>query len=137
MTPAEDRAAAERAKLREAMTAMSAEHSVINARVADLAEAERAARARWSAAEGELARALKDGGAARIAAAREGERAACAEVGHVGREARAELVTLGYSGLDSLGRVLDQMGPTWEAGAEALGVPAHPEPGASTFEWGR
>jgi hypothetical protein len=127
---AEDRAAAERAKLNEATMAMSARHSVINARVADLAEVERAARARWAAAEGELTRAMKDSGAERITAARERERAAYAEVGQIGREARAELVTLSQSGLDNLGRVLDQIGPTWKALDEIMRQLDHPEPEA-------
>jgi len=115
MSTAEDRAAAERAKLNEAVMVMSAERPVINARVADLVEVQRAAQARWSAAEGELTRAMKDGGAGRIAAAREREQAARAELDHTGREARAEMATLSESGLDNLGRVLDQIRPTWQA----------------------
>ena len=56
---AEDREAAERAKLNEAMVVMSAENSVISIRVTELAEMHRSARARWSAAKGQLTRAMK------------------------------------------------------------------------------
>jgi hypothetical protein len=67
---------------------------------------------------------MKDGAADTIATARERERAAYAELGQIGREARAELVTLGHTGLDNLGRVLGQIGPTWDAESELL----NPEP---------
>lgn len=118
MSDAESRAAAEQAKLDEAMVVTSAESAVRGARMAELVEAQRAARARWSAAKGQVTRAMKDGGAGRIAAAREREQAAYAEFDHVGRESIEEMFTLNRSGLDSLGQVLDQMGPTWEAQAE-------------------
>jgi hypothetical protein len=127
---AEDREAAERAKLNEAMVMMSAENSVINIRVAELAEMHRSARARWSAAKGQLTRAMKDGSAEKIAAAHERERAAYADFDHIGRAAIRESATLNGASLDNDGRVLDQMGPTWEAAAEVTRRLTHPEPEA-------
>jgi hypothetical protein len=130
MSSAEDRAAAEQAKLNEAMVVTSAERTVTDVRVAELVEAQRAARARWSAAKGQVTRALKDGSAERIAAANERERAAYAEFDHIGRAAIDEMFILNRSGLDNLGRVLDQIGPTWDAQAEVTRQLLHPAPEA-------
>ena len=130
MSDAADRAAAEQAKLNEAMVVTSAESAVRDTRMVELVEAQRAARARWSAAKGRLTRAMKDGGADRIAAASERERAAYAEFDHVGRECLAEMFALNRGGLDNVGRVLDQLGPTWEAQAEVTRQMADPEPEA-------
>ena len=129
MADAEYRAAAEQAKLNEAMVVTSAESAVRDARMAELVEAHRAARARWSAAKGQLTRAMKDGGADRIAAASERERSAYAEFDHVGRECLDEMFALNRGGLDNAGRVLDQMGPTWDAQAEVTRQLADPEAG--------
>jgi len=112
MSAAEDRAAAERFKLNEAMAVTSAESTVANVRMADLVEAQRAARARWTAAKGRLTRAMRDGSAKKIAAAREREQAAYAEFDHVGRQAVEEMLTLNQAGLENLGHVLDRMGRT-------------------------
>jgi len=130
MSTAEDRAAAERAKLNEAMVVMSAELPVINARMADLVEVQRAARARHIAAKGQVTRALKEGSAEKIAAAHERERAAYAEFDDISHGAIEEMFTLNNSGLDSLGRVLDQIGPTWDAEGDVTRPLAHPEPEA-------
>jgi hypothetical protein len=127
VSAAEDRAAAEQAKLDEALVVTSAESEVCHSRMADLVEAHRGARARWSAAKGQLTRAMKDGSAGRIAAAQERERAAWAEFDHVGRESIEEMFTLNRGGLDDLGRVLDQIGPTWDAQAEVTRQLADPE----------
>ena len=127
---AEDREAAERAKLNEAMVVMSAENSVISIRVTELAEMHRSARARWSAAKGQLTRAMKDGSAEKIAAAREREQAAYAEFDHVGRAAIRESAALTNAGLDNLGRALDQIGPAWAAADEVMRQLTHPEPEA-------
>jgi aspartokinase len=59
MSAAADRAAAERAKLNEVMVVAAAESTITNARIAELVEAQRAARARWAAAKGQLTRAMK------------------------------------------------------------------------------
>ena len=129
MSDAADRASAEQAKLNEPMVVTSAESAVRAARMAELVEAHRAARARLSAAKGQLTRAMKDGSADRIAAARERERAAYAEFDHVGRASIDEMFTLNRGGLDNVGRVLDQLGPTWEAQAEVTRQLADPEAG--------
>jgi len=129
VSDAADRAAAEQAKLDEAMVVTSAESAVRDARMAELVEAHRAARARWSAAKGQLTRAMKDGGADRITAAREREQAAYAEFDHVSREGIEEMFALNRGGLDNAGRVLDQLGPTWDAQAEVTRQLAEPEAG--------
>ena len=64
-----------------------------------------------------------------ITAARERERAAYAEFDHVGRARIDEMFTLNRGGLDNVGHVLDQMGPTWEAQAEVTRQLADPEAG--------
>jgi hypothetical protein len=113
---AEDRSAAERAKLGEAMVVTAAESTVTSARMTELVEAQRAARARWSAAKGLVTKALRDGNAAKIAAAR--QRAAYAEFDRIGRAAVEEMLALNRRGLGNLGLVLDQMGRAWDADAE-------------------
>jgi hypothetical protein len=116
----DERAEAERAKLHEAITITAAESTVTSARMADLMEAQRAARARPSAAMGLLTKAMKDGSAEKIAAARAREAAAYAEADRIGREAIEEMLALNDTGLDNLGRVLGQMGRAWEADAVAI-----------------
>jgi hypothetical protein len=113
---AEDRSAAERAKLGEAMVVTAAESTATSARMTELVEAQRAARARWSAAKGLVTKALRDGNAAKIAAAR--QRAAYAEFDRIGRAAVEEMLALNRRGLGNLGLVLDQMGRAWDADAE-------------------
>jgi len=133
MSGPQDRAASERAKLHEAMVVTAAESTVTSARMADLAEAQRAARARWSAAKGLLTKAMKDGNAAKIAAARSREAAAYREAVHVGDQVITKMLTLNRAGLDNLGRVLDQMSRAWAADAEVtrgLAREAGPEPEA-------
>lgn len=130
MSAAEDHAAAERAKLNEAMVVMSAERPVIDARMADLVEVQRAARARHIAAKGQVTRALKEGSAEKIAVAHERERAASAEFDHISRAALGEMFTLNNSGLDNVGRVLRQLGPTWAAEGDVTRQLTHPEPEA-------
>ena len=75
MSSADDRASAERARLHEAMAITAAERTVTSARMADLVEAQRAAQAWYSAAKGLLTKAMKDGSAEKIAAARAREAA--------------------------------------------------------------
>jgi hypothetical protein len=118
-----DRAGAERAKLSEAMVITAAESTVTSARMADLVDAQRAARARHSAAKGPLTKAMKDGNAEKIAAARAREASAYAEADRIGREAVEEMLALNDAGLDNLGQVLGQMGRAWEADAAAIGEP--------------
>lgn len=130
MSGAEERAAAEQAKLNEAMVVTSAESAVRSARMAELVEAQRGARARWSAAKGQLTRAMKDGSADRIAAAREREQDAYAEFDRISRDSVEEMLTLNRGGLENLGRMLDQIGPTWDAQAEVTRLLAGPEPEA-------
>jgi hypothetical protein len=116
---AEGRAASERAKLGDAMAITSAESVVTSARMAELVEAQRAARARHSAAKGLLTRAMKDGNAGKIAAARAREAAAYQEAARIGDAAIEEMLALNRAGLDNLAQVMDQMGRAWEADAEA------------------
>ena len=119
MSTGDDQAAAERAKLHEAMAITAAESTVTSARMADLVEAQRAARARHSADNGLLTKAMKDGSAEKIAAARAREAAAYAEADRIGLAAIEEMLALNAAGLDNLGQVLDQMGRAWEADAAA------------------
>ncbi len=123
MSGAAARAEAERARLSEAMAITAAESTVTSARMADLVEAQQAARARHSAAKGLLTKAMKDGSAEKIAAAQARETAAYAEADRIGREAIEEMLALNDSGLDNLGQVLGQMGRAWEADAAAIGEP--------------
>ena len=121
-----DRARVERAKLGAAMAITAAESTVTSARMADLVEVQRAARARWSAAKGLLTKAIKDGSADKIAAAQQRERAASAEFARIADQAIEEMLALNAAGLDNLGQVLGQMGRTWQADAAAareLGEP--------------
>jgi len=133
MSDTQDRAASERAKLNKAMAITSAESVVTSARMADLVEAQRAAQARHAAAKGLLTKAMKDGNAGKIAAARSREAAAYREAAHTGDQVITEMLTLNRAGLDNLGRVLDQMGRAWAADAEVtrgLAREAGPEPEA-------
>jgi hypothetical protein len=91
--------------------------------MADLMEAQRAARARHSAAKGLLTQAMKDGSAEKIAAARAREAAAYAEADRIGLAAIEEMQALNAAGLDNLGQVLGQMGRSWEADAAVIGEP--------------
>jgi hypothetical protein len=118
VSDAEDTAAAEREKLNRAMAITSAESTVIEARMADLVRAQRLARRRWSAAKGLVTRVLRDGSAAKIAAAQQRERGAYAEFDRIGRDAIEEMLALNRGGLDNLGHVLGQMSRTWAADAE-------------------
>jgi hypothetical protein len=129
VSDAEARAAAEQAKLNELMAVTAAESGVRDARMADLVEAQRFARARWSAAKGLLTKAMRDGSAGKIAAAQERERDAYAEFDRISRDAVEEMLTLNRGGLENLGQVLDQIGPTWEAQAEVTRELADPEAG--------
>ena len=129
MSSADDRAAIERAKLNESMTLTAAEGVVTSARMADLMQAQRGARARHSAAKGLLTRAMKDGSAEKIAAARAREAAAYHEADRIAREAIEEMLALNGAGLDNLGQVMDQMGRTWEADAAAIHGPREPQGG--------
>jgi 1,6-anhydro-N-acetylmuramate kinase len=89
-----DRADAGRAKLNKAMAVTAAESVVTSARMADLVEAQRAARAQHSAAQGLLTKALKDGSAEKIAALQAREAAAYHEADRIGREAIEEMLAL-------------------------------------------
>jgi len=120
VSAADGRAKAERAKLHEAMAITAAESTVTSARMADLMEAQRAARARHSAAKGLLTKAMKDGSAEKIAAARAREAAAYAQADRIGLAAIEEMQALNAAGLDNLGQVLGQMSRAWEADAAAI-----------------
>jgi len=133
VTGAEGRAGSEWAKLGVAMAITSAESVVTSARMADLVKAQRAAQARHAAAKGLLTKAMKDGNAEKIAAARSREAAAYREAAHTGDQVITEMLTLNRAGLDNLGRVLDQMSRAWAADAEVtrgLAREAGPEPEA-------
>jgi hypothetical protein len=114
----QDWATGERAKLSEALAVTSAESVVTSARMADLVEARRAAQARHAAAKGLLTRAMRDGSAEKITAARAREATAYQEAARIGDAAIEEMLALNRAGLDNLGRVLGQMSRTWEADAE-------------------
>ena len=109
-----------RAKLGQVMVIAAAEGTVTSARMADLVDAPRAARARWAAAKGRVTRARKDGGADKIAAAIDQENAAYQEYDRIGREAVEEMLALNACGLDNLGEILAHMTRAWEQDAAAL-----------------
>jgi hypothetical protein len=96
---AEERAAAEQAKLDEDLAVMAVER-----RGTDLLAAQQGALAEWSAAKGQLARAQLAGNAERIAAAKEHERGAFAEFEQASRTACEELLAVAW-GRDAPGRV--------------------------------
>ena len=117
---ADDRRAAEQARLDEMMTVSAAESIVASARIAGLkAEQDRAWR-RHIAAKGQLTRARKDGSAEKITAAAERERQAYAEFDRIGRSSIEEALTVNGDRLEATGELLDQVGRTWDADAAAL-----------------
>jgi hypothetical protein len=103
---------AEQAELSARLAVTSAESTVASARIADLAERQRAAWRRHSAAKGLLTRAMKDGNAEKIAVARARERAAYAEADETAREGIEEMQSVNGAALQNLGGVLHQMGRT-------------------------
>jgi hypothetical protein len=108
LSPGDDQAA-ERARLHEFMAVGEAERTVADVRMADLKEAQDAARRRHIAAKGMVTRARKDGSAEKIAAAVGRERQAYAEF----MAAIDETFVINRAGLDRLADLLGQMGPAW------------------------
>jgi hypothetical protein len=84
------------------MAITATESTVTSACMADL-EAQRAARPRWAAAKGRVTRAREDGGAEKIAAAAERERAAYREFDRISGEAAAGMLALSRAGPGNLG----------------------------------
>jgi hypothetical protein len=113
-------ASGERARLHEMMTVNEAERTVADARMADLSEAQTAAWRRHRAAKGLVTRALKDGDAAKIAAAYERERQAYAEAQAVSDAGISEMFVINRAGLDRLGELNQQIDSTWTADAAQL-----------------
>lgn len=122
---------AEQRTLDELIVVNGAEGAVATARSADLLAEQAAARRRWAAAKGLLTKAQKDGGAAKIAAARERRDRACAEFERISDAAIAEMQQINGARLDSLGETMTQMRRSWDAGSaviDALAPPTRHEP---------
>jgi hypothetical protein len=113
---------AESRKLSDQVVVAAAERTVADVHVEDMAGQQRAAWRRHAAAEGQVTRALRDGDAARIAAAQERERAAYDEAHGIALRGLAEIAAASRATLDALGGVMDQMRRTWAAGDAALGL---------------
>jgi hypothetical protein len=112
---------AERRKLSEQLAVAAAESTVASALVDDLAGQQRAAWRRHSAAKGQLTRAMRDGGAEKIAAARARERAAWAEADEIAGRGIDEMESVNGAALAALSRVQDQTSRTWAAGDAWVG----------------
>jgi hypothetical protein len=112
--------AREQRQLDELMAVSQAEGVVTSARQLDLVAAEKSARRRLSAARGLLTRARKDGSAARIAAAAQRVADADAEWERISDAGIAGMSQISRARLDNLGGLLDQVGRTWDAQAEAM-----------------
>lgn len=110
----------ERARLHELMAVSEAERAVADVRMADLAAAQAAAWRRHSAAKGLVTRALKDGGADKIAAAHERERRAYADAQAFSDAGISEMFVINRAGLDRLGELNRQIGITWAADSARL-----------------
>jgi hypothetical protein len=110
-----DAADREQGRLNELIAVGGAERVVADARLADLVAKQQAARRRWTAAKGRLTRARRVGSADKIAAAARREAEAYGEFDRISGAAIAEMQQLTQAGLDRLGQVLDQIGPTWAA----------------------
>ncbi len=111
---------AEQSRTAGLMALMKAEHAVIDARFSELAAAGTAAWRRHAAAKGRVTRALKDGHAARIAAAQRREIEAYREACRIADECLQEMFALNQARLGNVGVLLEQMTRSWAAGAAAL-----------------
>lgn len=111
---------AERARLHELMAVSEAERTVADVRMSDLAAMQTAAWRRHRAAKGLVTRALKDGAANKIVAARERERQAYAEAQAVSDAGISDMFVINRAGLDRLGDLNRQIGSTWAADAARL-----------------
>lgn len=104
----------EQTRLHELMAVNSAERAVADVRMADLVAAQTAAWRRHRASKGLVTRALKDGGAEKIAAAQERERRAYAEAGAIADAGIDEMFVINGAGLERFGEMLGQMGRAWK-----------------------
>jgi hypothetical protein len=117
---ASERRHEERARLHEMMAVGEAERAVADVRMADLKAAQEAARRRHIAAKGLVTRARKDGSAEKIAAAVGRERQAYADFMAVSDTSIDEMFVINRAGLERLSDLLDQVGRTWDADADAI-----------------
>jgi hypothetical protein len=97
-----------------------AENVVADARLTDIAEQQKAARRRWSAAQGLLTKAEKSGDAAKIADARQHEIEAYREFDAISQAVITEGFGIVSAGSDRLGRQLDQLKRNNAAGDAVL-----------------
>lgn len=122
---------AERNRLNAAFAVDAAERTVATARQNELVAQQTAARRRWSAAEGRLTKARKDGSADAIAAARERADDAYREFTRISDAAIREMQQILGARLDNGGELLARARQTWDAGSaviDALAQPAHRQP---------
>jgi hypothetical protein len=109
-----------RARLHELMVVGEAERAVADVRMVDLKAAQDAAWRRHIAARGLVTHARKDGSAEKIATAVERERQAYADFTAVSDASIDEMFVINRAGLERLGDLLDQVGRTWDADANAV-----------------
>jgi phage protein D len=108
---------AEKTRFDELAVVTTAEGVVRSSRITELAEQQKAAYRRVSAARGRLTRARKDGDAEKIAAAARRLRELHAEADRITDTGIREAQHLISSELDNTGALIDQMGHTWDARA--------------------
>lgn len=119
---------AEQRTLDELIVVNEAEGTVTAARSADLLAQQTAARRRWAAAKGLLTKTQKEGGAAKIAAARKRCDRAYTEFERISDAAIAQMQQINVARLDSLGATMSQMRRSWDAGSAVIDALAHPAP---------
>jgi hypothetical protein len=108
---------AEKTRFDELAVVTTAEGVVRSSRITELAEQQKAAYRRVSAARGRLTRARKDGDAEKIAAAARRLRELHAEADQITDTGIREAQHLISSELDNTGALIDQMRHTWDARA--------------------
>lgn len=123
-----DRADTEQAKLNDLMAVSSAESAVMDARAADLAAVQKAARRKISAAEDRVTRAQEDGGAGEITAAQVEYEAARRETRQIQAAGIREMLAILNHRKENFGAVQDQLGLTWDAAADVTRALNWPEP---------
>jgi predicted Zn finger-like uncharacterized protein len=106
---------AEQTKLDGMFAVTDAMRAATGPRFAELAEVQRAAWRRHSAAKEQLNRAQRDGNAERIAAAKARLDATYTEADRLADVSIREMLAINETHLANLGEILGQVGPTWDA----------------------
>ncbi|HET9654621.1 MAG TPA: hypothetical protein VFP72_04665 [Kineosporiaceae bacterium] len=111
---------AEQRRLEELMAIGSAEGIIAGRRIGDLADQQKAAWRRVSAARGQLTKACKAGNAEKITAARRRLDTAYAEADRLAEDNITQMLRLNRARIEDLDRVFEQMGRTWDASAAVV-----------------